>query len=61
MSRKRRELVPIAGLVPPAQMMPPGCRFAPRCPHALERCWDEHPSYEVHGDIGLRCFNPQPF
>ena len=60
-SRKRRELVPIAGLVPPAQMMPPGCRFAPRCPHALERCWDEHPSYEVHGDIGLRCFNPQPF
>ncbi len=60
-SRKRRELVPIAGLVPPAQMMPPGCRFAPRCPHALEQCWDEHPSYDVHGEVGLRCFNPQPF
>ena len=60
-SRKRRELVPIAGLVPPAQMMPPGCRFAPRCPHALERCWDEHPAYEEHGSVGLRCFNPQPF
>ena len=60
-SRKRRELVPIAGLVPPARMMPPGCRFAPRCPHALEQCWDEHPSYDVHGEVGLRCFNPQPF
>ena len=60
-SRKRRELVPIAGLVPPAQMMPPGCRFAPRCPHALERCWDKHPPYEVHRGAGLRCFNPQPF
>ena len=60
-SLKRRELVPIAGLVPPAQMMPPGCRFAPRCPHALERCWDEHPNYEVRGGVGLRCFNPQPF
>ena len=60
-SRKRRELVPIAGLVPPAQMMPPGCRFAPRCPHALEQCWDEHPSYEADGRVGLRCFNPQPF
>ena len=60
-SRKRSELVPIAGLVPPAQMMPPGCRFAPRCPHALEQCWDEHPSYDVHGEVGLRCFNPQPF
>jgi oligopeptide/dipeptide ABC transporter ATP-binding protein len=60
-SRKRRELVPIAGLVPPAQMMPPGCRFAPRCPHALTQCWDEHPAYEIHGGVGLRCFNPQPF
>ena len=60
-SLKRRELVPIAGLVPPAQMMPPGCRFAPRCPHALERCWDEHPAYEEHAGVGLRCFNPQPF
>ena len=60
-SRKRHELVPIAGLVPPAHMMPPGCRFAPRCPHTLERCWDKHPPYEAHRGVGLRCFNPQPF
>ena len=60
-SGKRRELVPIAGLVPPMQMMPPGCRFAPRCPHALERCWDEHPAHEVEAGVGFRCFNPQPF
>ena len=60
-SGKRRELVPIPGLVPPMQMMPPGCRFAPRCPHALERCWDEHPAHEVEAGVGFRCFNPQPF
>ncbi len=61
-SVKRRRLDPIPGLVPPPQLMPPGCRFAPRCPHAIDRCWTEHPelSDEV-GDRTLRCFNPQPF
>ena len=61
LSRKRRELVSIPGLVPPMQMMPPGCRFAPRCPHALEKCWSEHPAHEMKDGVGLRCFNPQPF
>lgn len=60
-SRKRRELVPISGLVPPAQMMPPGCHFAPRCPHALPRCWKEHPVHVTNNGTGLRCFNPQTF
>ena len=60
-SIKRQRLDPIPGLVPPPQLMPPGCRFAPRCPHAIDRCWTEHPelSDEV-GDRTLRCFNPQP-
>ena len=58
----RGRLHPIPGLVPPPQLMPPGCSFAPRCPHAVERCWAEHP--ELAGDSAgrtFRCFNPQPF
>ena len=61
-SVERRRLDPIPGLVPPPQLMPPGCRFAPRCPHAIDRCWTEHP--ELAGEDrgrSFRCFNPQPF
>lgn len=61
-SIKRRRLDAIPGLVPPPQLMPPGCRFAPRCPHAIDRCWTEHPELaEEDGDRTFRCFNPQPF
>ena len=58
----RRRLDPIPGLVPPPQLMPPGCRFAPRCPHAIDRCWTEHPGLDDEdGGRAFRCFNPQPF
>ena len=59
---ERGRLHPIPGLVPPPQLMPPGCRFAPRCPHALDRCWTEHPEPAADPDGRIfRCFNPQPF
>ncbi len=58
----RHRLEPIPGLVPPPQLMPPGCRFAPRCPHAIDRCWTEHPDLTGEDDGRIfRCFNPQPF
>ena len=61
-SVKRHRLHPIPGLVPPPQLMPPGCRFAPRCPHAIDRCWTEHPDLAAEEDGRIfRCFNPQPF
>ena len=61
-SVKRQRLDPIPGLVPPPQLMPPGCRFAPRCPHAIDRCWTDHPDLTEEGDGRIfRCFNPQPF
>jgi oligopeptide/dipeptide ABC transporter ATP-binding protein len=60
-SERRDSLEPISGLVPPPQMMPPGCYFAPRCPHAIARCWEEHPEHVPIDGRGLRCFNPQPY
>ena len=61
-STTRRRLDPIPGLVPSLQMMPPGCSFAPRCPHALDRCWNEQPELATDPDGRVfRCFNPQPF
>ena len=32
------------GDLPSPTAPPPGCRFHPRCPHARERCRQEHPS-----------------
>lgn len=60
-SVKRDRLYPIPGIVPPPELMPIGCYFAPRCPHAVDRCWIEHPELETSGGRTLRCFNPQPF
>ncbi|HDH03624.1 MAG TPA: ABC transporter ATP-binding protein, partial [Actinobacteria bacterium] len=60
-SAKKEKLIPIPGLVPPPQMMPAGCHFAPRCPHALSRCWEEHPEFETIDGRSFRCFNPQSF
>ena len=35
-------LTPIEGAVPNLFAMPAGCRFAPRCPHAFDRCREDH-------------------
>ncbi|MCY3539355.1 MAG: ABC transporter ATP-binding protein [Acidimicrobiia bacterium] len=61
-STVRQQLDPIPGLVPYLQFLPPGCSFAPRCPHALDRCWEEPPELvpDQEGRV-FRCFNPQDF
>jgi peptide/nickel transport system ATP-binding protein len=34
-----------------------GCSFAPRCPHAMDRCWNETPPlYRTEGGSLARCF-----
>jgi oligopeptide/dipeptide ABC transporter ATP-binding protein len=42
---RARSAEPITeGDLPSPTDPPPGCRFHPRCPHARERCRQEHPS-----------------
>jgi oligopeptide/dipeptide ABC transporter ATP-binding protein len=62
MDDEREHLLDIPGRVPDPRVPPPACLFAPRCPYALSRCWQEHPSIEKDsaGHL-LRCWNPQPF
>ncbi|MGF1597993.1 MAG: ABC transporter ATP-binding protein [Acidimicrobiales bacterium] len=43
-------LVSIAG-APPSLIEPPdGCRFAPRCPHVIEECRQEYPTWREIGE-----------
>jgi peptide/nickel transport system ATP-binding protein len=59
---EREYLVDIPGRVPDPRVPPPACLFAPRCPHSLDRCWQEHPRLEEETpDHRFRCWNPQPF
>jgi oligopeptide/dipeptide ABC transporter ATP-binding protein len=52
----------IDGRVPDLRYLPPACRFAPRCPHVIERCWQDRPQLEnVADDQYVSCWNPQPF
>jgi peptide/nickel transport system ATP-binding protein len=47
LGHKRRRLEAIAGS-PPSLVDPPrGCRFAARCPHAMKRCDEYPPDFEV--------------
>jgi peptide/nickel transport system ATP-binding protein len=43
---RKRRLEEIPGIVPALTNLPPGCPFAPRCPHAVDLCRREFPSYE---------------
>ncbi len=45
-----QELVSIPGSPPDLLEPGEGCRFAPRCPFAEDRCWEETPQPETHGD-----------
>lgn len=40
----------------PVERATQGCAFAPRCPHALERYWNERPLYRTPGGVSARCF-----
>ena len=48
-------LTMIPGQVPPLDGVLVGCRFAPRCPHAIARCHDESPGWQVINDQRVRC------
>jgi oligopeptide/dipeptide ABC transporter ATP-binding protein len=41
-TRKKRKLVPIAGLPPNLINLPPTCAFMPRCSYRLEQCQQEN-------------------
>ena len=59
-SNTRNYLLDIPGRVPDPRVYPPACHFAPRCPHVVERCWQEAPALESLGpNHGLRCWNPR--
>lgn len=42
---RKKGLRAINGSVPPLTAMPTGCRFHPRCPHAMDKCKKECPSF----------------
>ena len=40
-----------------------GCRFAPRCPHALEKCWNQEPGIYLpddHRSVSCFLYEDQP-
>ncbi|MHB1186663.1 ABC transporter ATP-binding protein [Thiobacillus sp.] len=48
-------LTTIPGQVPKPDDPMHGCRFAPRCPHALARCRNESPDWQLINDQRVRC------
>lgn len=47
----------IPGNVPIPAHMPMGCKFAPRCPHAMDVCWEQEPSFDKLTDNhSVRCW-----
>lgn len=57
LGEKVERLQSIPGNVPIPSKMPDGCKFAPRCPHAMERCWAEEPTYDAYSENHhVRCF-----
>lgn len=57
LGEKVKRLQSIPGNVPIPSKMPEGCKFAPRCPHAMERCWAEEPTYDAYSENHhVRCF-----
>jgi peptide/nickel transport system ATP-binding protein len=48
-------LTTIPGQVPTLDEPLRGCRFAPRCPHAVARCRNESPDWQVISDQRVRC------
>jgi peptide/nickel transport system ATP-binding protein len=49
-------LHPIPGMSPSPLHLPGGCRFFPRCPSAMDRCRNEHPSLSSAGTTRrVRC------
>ena len=54
---KQRQHTPIKGEIPSPVNIPSGCRFYGRCPHAMERCFDQTPYLEEVGeDHQAACF-----
>ena len=52
---KSERLSPIAGLMPNPTIQYKGCRFAERCPHATEKCFNEHPKVYTEGTHQIMC------
>jgi len=46
----------IPGQVPPPRALPTGCHFQDRCPHAFDRCRNEHPGLFATRTGCSRCF-----
>jgi ABC-type dipeptide/oligopeptide/nickel transport system ATPase component len=54
-----KRLTEIPGMVPSLRNEMIGCAFAPRCSYATERCREEVPILEDHGNQhGVACWNP---
>ncbi len=48
-------LATIPGQVPRLDGTQNGCRFAPRCPHVIDRCRNEAPTWQLIGAQRVRC------
>jgi peptide/nickel transport system ATP-binding protein len=56
-----KRLVEIPGMVPSMRTEIVGCAFAPRCSSATERCSQESPVLQDHGnEHWVACWNPVP-
>jgi len=59
--RDVEHLAAIPGTVPSNPGFLVHCPFAPRCPHAWERCWEEHPpSFTIDREHQVACFLYDP-
>ena len=54
--RRRDRLEAVGGTVPRPTRWPGGCRFHPRCPHAWDRCREEHPPLLEDAGSRSRCW-----
>jgi oligopeptide/dipeptide ABC transporter ATP-binding protein len=53
----RDKLESITGAVPNPYVLPKGCVFSPRCPHAMQRCYQEYPpTHQPHPGHEVACW-----
>lgn len=50
-----QDLISIPGYPPELAPPPSGCRFAERCPLATDKCREESPPINKHGELSTRC------
>lgn len=55
LKEESERLHPVGGLMPDPADLPKGCNFQDRCPHCMEICKEQNPTYSIKGTHAIAC------